>query len=102
MSGQTATASAGVRRRHLSAQSLREFKARGEKFIVVAAYDFLTAHILDEAGVPLIPVGDSFGMFALGHDNLMSVTLDEMIHHTRAVKRAVRYGVVVADLPFGS
>jgi 3-methyl-2-oxobutanoate hydroxymethyltransferase len=98
----TASAGGGGRRRPVSIADLRAYKERGERFIVVAAYDFLSAHILDEAGVPLVPVGDSFGMFALGHDTLLPVTLEDMIHHTRAVVRGVRHGVVVADLPFGS
>jgi 3-methyl-2-oxobutanoate hydroxymethyltransferase len=88
--------------RPVRVHDLRALKQRGEKFIMVAAWDFLTGHILDRAGVPVIPVGDSLGMFALGYQTLAPVTLDEMIHHTRAVRRAVRRALVVADLPFGS
>jgi 3-methyl-2-oxobutanoate hydroxymethyltransferase len=90
------------RRRPVKIGDFRAYKERGEPFAVVAAYDFLYAHIIDEAGVPLIPVGDSFGMFALGYESLMPVTLDEMVHHVRAVTKGVTYGIVVADLPFGT
>jgi 3-methyl-2-oxobutanoate hydroxymethyltransferase len=90
------------RRRPVKIGDFRAYKERGERFAVVAAYDFLFAHMIDEAGVPLIPVGDSFGMFALGYETLMPVTLEEMLHHVRAVTRAVKYGIVVGDLPFGT
>ncbi len=75
-------------------------KQRGEKIAALTAYDFFTARIMDEVGVPLILVGDSLGMAVLGYENTLPVTMDEMVHHTRAVARAKPAAVVVADLPF--
>jgi len=82
--------------------SLQEKKARREKIVALTAYDFPTARILDEAGVDLILVGDSLGMVVLGYPNTIPVTMDEMIHHTKAVTRAVRRALVVGDMPYFS
>ncbi len=82
--------------------SLRARKAAGPKIVCLTAYDFPTAKILDEAGVDLILVGDSLGMVVLGYENTVPVTMDEMIHHTRAVARAVRRALVVGDMPYFS
>lgn len=79
---------------------LREAKGRGEKIAALTAYDFPTAKLLDEAGVPLLLVGDSLGMVVLGYDDTTSVTLDEMLHHTRAVARGAERAIVAADLPY--
>ena len=84
----------------LSPAWLREAKARGEKIAALTAYDFPTAKLLDEAGVPLLLVGDSLGMVVLGYDDTTSVTLDEMLHHTRAVARGAERAIVAADLPY--
>lgn len=73
-----------------------------QKITCLTAYDYPTARFLDEAGVDVILVGDSLGMVVLGHENTLSVTVDEMIHHTRAVRRGTRRALVVADMPYGS
>ena len=68
----------------------------------MTAYDYSSSRLADEAGIDLVLVGDSLAMVVLGHDNTLAVTVDEMLHHTRAVRRAVRRALVVADMPFGS
>ncbi len=73
-----------------------------EKIVCLTAYDYPTARLLDEAGVDVILVGDSLGMVVLGHENTLSVTIEEMLHHTRAVRRGTRRALVVADMPYGS
>jgi 3-methyl-2-oxobutanoate hydroxymethyltransferase len=78
------------------------FKERGEKFVMLTAYDYLSAQILEEAGMPLILVGDSLGMVVLGYDSTVPVTMEEMLHHTAAVKRGAPNSFVVGDMPFGS
>jgi 3-methyl-2-oxobutanoate hydroxymethyltransferase len=79
---------------------LRAMKERGEKIAMWTAYDFTMARILDRAGIDAILVGDSLGMVVAGYDNTLPVTLDMMIHHTRAVSRGARRALVVADMPF--
>jgi len=79
---------------------LKEMKQRGEKFAMLTAYDYLTAKIIDEAGMPLILVGDSLGNVVLGYETTVPVTMDDMIHHIKAVTRAVKSALVVGDLPF--
>jgi len=88
--------------RPLTARDLAAFRARGERIVMLTAYDANAAGILDAAGIPVILVGDSLGMVMLGHGSTLPVTLDEMIHHARAVTRATRRALVVVDLPFGS
>jgi 3-methyl-2-oxobutanoate hydroxymethyltransferase len=75
-------------------------KQRGEKIAVLTAYDFFTTKMLDEAGIPLLLVGDSLGMVVLGYENTLPVTMEEMLHHTRAVARAKPQGLIVGDLPY--
>src|SRR5262245_56878125 len=79
---------------------LRAMKERGEKIAAWTAYDFTMARLLDRAGMDVILVGDSLGMVVLGYDTTLPVTLEMMIHHTRAVSRGVRRALVVADMPF--
>ncbi|MFA5890081.1 MAG: 3-methyl-2-oxobutanoate hydroxymethyltransferase [Actinomycetota bacterium] len=86
----------------VSIHDLAARKARGEKFVMLTAYDFPTAQILDEAGIPVLLVGDSLAQVVLGYDTTIPVTMDEMLHHTRAVARGARNALVVGDMPFGS
>src|SRR5438552_14355399 len=76
-----------------------EMKRRGKKITALTAYDYPTARLLDESGVDIILVGDSVGMVVLGYEDTTRVTLAEMLHHTRAVARAVKKALLVADLP---
>jgi 3-methyl-2-oxobutanoate hydroxymethyltransferase len=75
-------------------------KDRGERIPALTAYDYTSAQIVDAAGVPLILVGDSLGMVVLGYETTIPVTLEDMLHHTRAVVRGARSALVVGDLPF--
>jgi len=77
-------------------------KSVGPKIVCLTAYDFPTAVILDEAGVDIILVGDSLGMVVLGYENTIPVTMEEMLHHTKAVTRAVKRALVVSDMPYFS
>jgi 3-methyl-2-oxobutanoate hydroxymethyltransferase len=82
--------------------ALAEMKRQGKPISALTAYDYATSRLVDEAGIDVVLVGDSLAMVVLGHENTLAVTVDEMIHHTRAVRRAVRRALVVADMPFGS
>jgi 3-methyl-2-oxobutanoate hydroxymethyltransferase len=73
-----------------------------QKITCLTAYDYPTARLLDEAGVDVILVGDSLGMVVLGHESTLPVTIDEMLHHTRAARRGTRRALLVADMPYGS
>ncbi len=89
-------------RRRVTIHDLAALRARGERFVMLTAYDANAAGILDELDVPVLLVGDSLGMVALGHPTTLPVTLDDMIHHASAVMRARPHALVVVDLPFGS
>jgi 3-methyl-2-oxobutanoate hydroxymethyltransferase len=82
--------------------ALSEMKRQGKPISALTAYDYSSARLVDEAGIDLLLVGDSLAMVALGHENTLAVTMDEMLHHARAVRRAVHRALVVADMPFGS
>ena len=86
----------------VSAPSLKASKARGERLVCLTAYDYPTARIVDEAGVDVVLVGDSLGNVVLGYGNTVPVTLDEIIMHTKAVRRGVQRALLVADMPYGS
>jgi 3-methyl-2-oxobutanoate hydroxymethyltransferase len=81
---------------------LRAWKAEGKRFVMLTAYDFPTAQILDRAGVPVLLVGDSLGRNVLGYPNELPVTMDEMLHHVKAVARGAERAMVVGDMPFMS
>ncbi|PKN36149.1 MAG: 3-methyl-2-oxobutanoate hydroxymethyltransferase [Deltaproteobacteria bacterium HGW-Deltaproteobacteria-19] len=82
--------------------TVRDMKKKGEKITMITAYDYPTGAIVDEAGIDLILVGDSLGMVVLGYDSTLPVTMDVMIHHTKAVSRAVSRALVIGDMPFMS
>jgi 3-methyl-2-oxobutanoate hydroxymethyltransferase len=86
----------------VSAPSLRSSKERGERLVCLTAYDYPTARIVDEAGIDIILVGDSLGNVVLGYGNTIPVTVDEIVSHTRAVRRGVHRALLVADMPYGS
>lgn len=86
----------------VTVRDLREMKKRGERIVMLTAYDYTSARILDEAGIPIILVGDSLGNVVLGYESTLPVTMDEMVHHTRAVARGAPTAHVVADMPFMS
>lgn len=87
-------------RKKVTVPELKEMKARGEKIAELTAYDYPTALLVDRAGVDVILVGDSLAMTVMGLDTTVPVTMEEMLHHTRAVTRAVERCLVVGDLPF--
>jgi len=92
----------GKASRRVTVRDIAAAKARGEKWPMLTAYDALTAHIFDEAGIPVLLVGDSAGMVVFGHDTTIPVTVDDLIPLTAAVVRGTSRAMVVADLPFGS
>jgi len=81
-------------------RDLQKWKAEGTRFAMLTAYDFPTAKIFDQAGIPVLLVGDSVANNVLGYENTLPVTMDEMLHHTRAVTRGARNALVVGDMPF--
>lgn len=88
--------------RKVTIQTLLERKASGEKITAITAYDYPTAMLVDEAGIDMILVGDSLGNVILGYENTLPVTMDEMVHHVKAVRRGVKRALLVADMPFMS
>ncbi len=86
--------------RRITIADIARMYEEGERFATITAYDYPTARIVDEAGIPLILVGDSLGMVMLGYDTTVRVNIDEMLHHTRAVARGAKRSMVVGDMPF--
>jgi len=86
----------------ITTATLRQQKLRHEPITCLTAYDYSTARVVDEAGVDMILVGDSLAQTMLGYENTLSVTVDEMLHHVRAVRRGVKMALLLADMPFGS
>jgi 3-methyl-2-oxobutanoate hydroxymethyltransferase len=84
----------------VTTRDVQEFKKKGQKFAVLTAYDYPTAKLVEEAGVPVILVGDSLGQVVLGYDSTVKVTMEEMLHHTKAVVRGTKRAMVVGDMPF--
>ena len=84
----------------VSINDIKGMKSKKEKIVMLTAYDYSTAKLVDEAGIPLILVGDSLGMVMLGYESTIPVTMDEMIHHTKAVSRGAKQALVIGDMPF--
>jgi 3-methyl-2-oxobutanoate hydroxymethyltransferase len=86
----------------ITTATLREQKLRHEPITCLTAYDYASARLVDEAGIDMVLVGDSLAQAMLGYENTLSVTMDEMLHHVKAVRRAVRNALLIADMPYGS
>jgi len=84
----------------ITINQIKEMKQRGEKITMLTAYDYSTAKLVDEAGIPLILVGDSLGMVVLGYESTIPVTMEEMLHHTKAVVRGTKQAMIIGDMPF--
>jgi 3-methyl-2-oxobutanoate hydroxymethyltransferase len=92
----------GDLRRKITTASLRELKLRHDPITCLTAYDYSTARLVDEAGIDMVLVGDSLAQAMLGYENTLSVTVDEMLHHVKAVRRGVKRALLLADMPYGS
>ncbi|HEX8815941.1 MAG TPA: 3-methyl-2-oxobutanoate hydroxymethyltransferase [Terriglobales bacterium] len=92
----------GEPRHKITVATLHEKKLHHGPITCLTAYDYASARLVDEAAIDVILVGDSLAMTMLGYDNTLSVTVDEMLHHTRAVRRGVKHGFLIADMPYGS
>jgi 3-methyl-2-oxobutanoate hydroxymethyltransferase len=84
----------------ITTRDVRAFRERAERFVMLTAYDYPTARILDQAGIPILLVGDSLANNVLGYETTIPVTMEEMLHHTRAVARGTRNALIVGDMPF--
>ena len=94
--------SIGDPRPKITVASLREKKLNRESITCLTAYDYPSARLVDEAGIDIVLVGDSLAMTMLGYENTLSITLDEMLHHTKAARRGVQHALLMADMPYGS
>jgi len=92
----------GPVRAKITTHTIQEKKQKRELITCLTAYDYATSRLVDEAGIDMILVGDSLAQVVLGYDNTLPVTMEEMLHHTRAVRRAVKSALVIADMPFGA
>jgi 3-methyl-2-oxobutanoate hydroxymethyltransferase len=92
----------GEPRHKITVNSLHEKKLHREPITCLTAYDYASARLVDEAAIDMVLVGDSLAMTMLGYENTLSVTVDEMLHHTRAVRRGVKHAFLIADMPYGS
>jgi 3-methyl-2-oxobutanoate hydroxymethyltransferase len=92
----------GDPRQKVTPATLRERKLRHEPISCLTAYDYATSRLVDDAGIDIVLVGDSLAMTMLGYENTLSVTVDEMLHHTKAVRRGVKKALLLADMPYGS
>ena len=84
----------------ITINQIKEMKQKGEKISMLTAYDYATAKIIDEVGIPLILVGDSLGMVVLGYESTIPVTIEDMLHHIKAVARGAKQALVIGDMPF--
>src|SRR5258708_824045 len=89
-------------RKKITTASLRERKLQHNPITCLTAYDYATARVVDEAGIDMVLVGDSLAQAMLGYENTLTVTMDEMLHHVKAVRRGVKSALLVADMPYGS
>jgi len=92
----------GEPRQKITVATLKEKKLRHEPITCLTAYDYSSARLVDEAAIDIVLVGDSLAQTMLGYENTLSVTVEEMLHHTRAVRRGVKHALLVADMPYGS
>src|SRR3989338_3451326 len=91
-----------MERKKVSIADLMSKKEQGKKITMLTAYDYPLAYLVDKSEMDMILVGDSVGMAVLGYENTLPVTMDDMLHHCKAVKRAVKYAYLVGDMPFMS
>ena len=92
----------GEPRHKITVSTLREKKLQPQPITCLTAYDYASARLVDEAGIDIVLVGDSLAMTMLGYENTLSITIDEMLHHAKAVRRGVKNALLVADMPYGS
>src|SRR3954447_12274017 len=91
-----------VARPKVTSLTIQEKKQRHEPITCLTAYDYSTSRLVDEAGIDMVLVGDSLAQVVLGYDSTLPVTMEEMLHHTRAVRRAVKRAFLIADMPYAS